>query len=295
MAITSRALAFASRWFEPGTVASVFEPLVADWQREWLEAAPSRRRLVHWRGLMAFACAVLISSPQLFRAAPRPLATRVISRTGLFMLIAPVVISVPVLRSLEEPWSLPLLLYLLPSMFTYALPFSTIIGADAIRCHDDLPPHVQRGAALKVATFTLVLMVMLSGWIVPAARANWLRAEPATADALAARKYETPQHAERISRVAAAMAVMPPLLLWIRWRALDMPRRRGRFFSPMPLGLAVTLAIAGYVLLSAAGGLAELWWSFPRGSGALLPVLGFAFTAIPEEWWSKLRRQGAIS
>ena len=36
MAITSRALAFASRWFDPQTVECVFHPLVADWQREWM-------------------------------------------------------------------------------------------------------------------------------------------------------------------------------------------------------------------------------------------------------------------
>ncbi len=34
MALASRALAFASRWFDPATVSSVFEPLIADWQRE---------------------------------------------------------------------------------------------------------------------------------------------------------------------------------------------------------------------------------------------------------------------
>lgn len=30
-----RLLAFASRWFDPATVTNVFEPLLADWQREW--------------------------------------------------------------------------------------------------------------------------------------------------------------------------------------------------------------------------------------------------------------------
>ena len=46
MAITNRALAFVSRWFDEGTVRRVFEPLIADWQRQWLDAPSSRRGLI---------------------------------------------------------------------------------------------------------------------------------------------------------------------------------------------------------------------------------------------------------
>ena len=54
----TRLLAFARRWFPPSTVSSVFEPLVADWQRELDEAAgasPVRRAMIVLRGLLAFA------------------------------------------------------------------------------------------------------------------------------------------------------------------------------------------------------------------------------------------------
>jgi hypothetical protein len=43
MAIISRALLFAQRWFDAATVQRVFEPLIADRQREWQDASPSRR------------------------------------------------------------------------------------------------------------------------------------------------------------------------------------------------------------------------------------------------------------
>ena len=43
MAITNRALAFASRWFDEATVRRTFEPLIADWQREWHDASGARR------------------------------------------------------------------------------------------------------------------------------------------------------------------------------------------------------------------------------------------------------------
>ena len=43
MATTNRALAFVSRWFDEATVRRTFEPLIADWQREWQDASPPRR------------------------------------------------------------------------------------------------------------------------------------------------------------------------------------------------------------------------------------------------------------
>ena len=51
MALTTRALAFVSRWFDEATVRRTFEPLIADWQREWQDAPPARRRWVSLRGL----------------------------------------------------------------------------------------------------------------------------------------------------------------------------------------------------------------------------------------------------
>ena len=61
MALTSRALAFASRWFDAATVQRTFEPLIADWQREWQDARRSRRARVSMRGLAAFIFAVIVS------------------------------------------------------------------------------------------------------------------------------------------------------------------------------------------------------------------------------------------
>jgi len=39
MPLTQRALVFASRWFDGTTVRNTFEPLIADWQREWTRAS----------------------------------------------------------------------------------------------------------------------------------------------------------------------------------------------------------------------------------------------------------------
>ncbi len=59
----TRALAFASRWFDAATVRRTFEPLIADWQREWHESAPSGARGCRSARWAAFVCAAAISSP----------------------------------------------------------------------------------------------------------------------------------------------------------------------------------------------------------------------------------------
>ena len=89
MAITSRALAFVSRWFDPATVARVFEPLIADWQREWIDAPKAERLIVHSRGMLSFFIAAMVSTPGIIRArAPKALTDQLVRRiviaTGLY-------------------------------------------------------------------------------------------------------------------------------------------------------------------------------------------------------------------
>ena len=103
MSTTSRALAFATLWFDAATVDSVFAPLVADWQREWQDAHPAYRALVSVRGLVAFAISVVISSPRILRT-PVPSATRwtVTARITMFCLLVGGLLSIPVAESLAH-------------------------------------------------------------------------------------------------------------------------------------------------------------------------------------------------
>ena len=100
MAPGTRALGFASRWFEPALVHRTFEPLIADWQREWYESAPSRRAWVSLRGCLAFLSAAAISTPSVV-ATPTPylLIRRVTARIVVFCLIAADLLSIPMVRS----------------------------------------------------------------------------------------------------------------------------------------------------------------------------------------------------
>ena len=70
----TRLLALVSRWFEPAIVAGVFEPLVADWQREWQAAPRAARVMVRARGTIAFILTALRLAPHLALAPlPAPL------------------------------------------------------------------------------------------------------------------------------------------------------------------------------------------------------------------------------
>ena len=103
MAITTRALAFASRWFDEATVRRTFEPLIADWQREWQDASRSRRARVSMRGLAAFLCAAIVSSPSCCRThAPSAVTNRVAVRMTRFIALASILLMLPYLAQMQE-------------------------------------------------------------------------------------------------------------------------------------------------------------------------------------------------
>ncbi len=290
----SRALAFATRWFDPQTVTTVFEPLVADWRREWLDAAPARRPQIQARGITAVVCSVILLSPRLFRPVRGPLTAQTIRRTAIYMVVACAVLSLKTLGGLETPWSPSLLIYLMCSVGTLALPFSTVIGADAILRHDHLPAHTQRRAVLQLVTFTLLFLLVSSAWIVPAAQALWLSTDANAVTSATGLRSET-DHAGRAT--GALLGLLPPLLLWVRLRSSDVPHRRHGLFaaepppfeSPMPTSLAVTLATLGYASMYLAIGTAGMWWSLPLGGTVWLPALAIVIAGTPELWRSRLR------
>lgn len=60
----SRLLAFARLWFDESTIVRVFEPLVADWQRDCGEARPIFRWMLRYlAGAAAFLVALCAAHP----------------------------------------------------------------------------------------------------------------------------------------------------------------------------------------------------------------------------------------
>ena len=302
-----RLLAFASRWFDSATAATVFEPMLADWQREWRDAPPSRRRLIVVRGYAAFAMTALASAPRavLFTPTPPAIARRVVSRIIIVTSVLSAVAMWPYLRdltALAPAQAVTMLLWVLPSCVLFALPFAMVSVADGIRRHT-LPNHVERATALRVGLATCIFMLAIGAWIVPAANQQFRVAmtvamtagqhQPPRRGVRELSTFEllaTPQHATATEASVPAVArwrelnnrisltLLPALLLWRRWRALDLPP--GRWFSPLPVVLATVTVLCGYWFMRVSDRLVEAVWSLPPGTGPWVPVMAFAALGI---------------
>jgi len=86
-------LRFTRRWFDEHIVCGTFEPLLADHEREWLNAPASRRRWLAIRTAFVFAGTLLRLAPRAVLLAPLPASvlgrtlTRIIVFTGVTSLL----------------------------------------------------------------------------------------------------------------------------------------------------------------------------------------------------------------
>ncbi len=312
MAPGTRALAFASRWFDPRTVRGTFEPLIADWQREWYESAPSRRPWVSLRASVAFACAAALSSPRIIATPlPRSMSWRVARRIALFCLVVAGALSIPMGRSMgsreiDAPLWAALLLMALPAAVTMAFPFAMVIAVDAIRGHGDVPAHVERAAVLKLGAVAVCFMLLAGGLVVPLANregselstpAGWnvpqprpqqlstvaLLTHPERTTAMVPSPQYTRAGAIRRELLNRSVhSVMPAMLVWLRWTALSQPRRRR--FWPLPTGLMTALVLVAFFATLFSGSILEMRWSLKPGTGVFLPLLMFGLWALGAQW-----------
>jgi hypothetical protein len=295
MAITSRALAFASRWFDPATVHRTFEPLVADWQRECQSASGARRPWIHLHGLAAFVIATLVSSPVIIKTAPpTTVVRRVIACVAWFVTVIAILLAIPFITESRTVWqAVPqILLTLLPSGIVLAFPFSMLMAVDVIRRERGLAPHVARITALKLAIGAVGFMAIGQGFIMPAANQQFrlmmtprhvappmpgLR-ERSTLELLTdpdRQQAATPYtHAGSIRRELsnrAVLALMPAIFVWLRWIAHDV--RRPRRFWPLPVAAMLIVAIIGFFSSYWVGLLAESAWNLKPGTGYWFPMV----------------------
>ena len=168
-------------------------------------------------------------------------------------------LAIPYLRQIDAEWRRGILvLFLIPSGITLAFPFAMIGAVDAIRRFEPLPKHVERAAAVKLGLAAVAIMVFFGGWVVPASNETWRSAmspRPSSAPAAGLRELSTYELMVDSSRATAeetyqwsaaravsvrrelnsraSLALLPVLLLWRRWRALDLPSGRWyRRFRP---------------------------------------------------------------
>ena len=268
----TRLLQFARRWFPPSTITSVFEPLVADWQREWVDASPPRRTWIAMRGVGVFIRAALAcSSEVLFVAPPAAMTRRVLARLIILTAMASVPFLIPFwleLRTMRIDVSIPLAIWIIPSAIAAALPFTLGFSTDGIRRSGAGPTRAEWTMAVQLGTLAVLGLVVFQGWIVPAAnqryRAGMVKHEAFTALSLDAtgepargiRELNTfelalefaatpssdhPQgRANTLGRALYARVAFPVLVLvimWLRWRAADTPRRRWPTAITTPIAL----------------------------------------------------------
>ena len=304
MATTTRALAFASRWFDDATVRRTFEPLIADWQREWQDANPSHRRWISIRGLAAFVLAVTVSSPQLARtSAPAEVTNRIAVRMTIVVAILAALLMIPPSIQLWSIWAAgsswmrgAMFLFTIPPALALAFPLAVMGGVDAIRKHQSLPNHVARAAAMKLGVCAALFMLVYGGWVIPAAnqpRLTVLNPPGMTSPLRGMRELSTTElvfdparatmyapgtqlasRSESIQRELngrAAMIVFPLVLLWLRWQAYDRPRRGW----PLTAWFAIPVVIGVLSTATNLGNWLERDWHFWTGTTQWVPIAVF--------------------
>jgi len=295
----TRLLRFARQWFPPSTVSGVFEPLVADWQRQWNDATTAQRPWINAKGFAAFATTAVMMTPRLaleadaYRARPLALA-------GGFWVLASCLLTIPFVRE-DLPGQFMWLL--LPASLTVMLPFAVLPAIDAMRREREEPTPSDRRAALALVALAVFGVIVGQGWITPAGNQRWrdavmseLNSRPSvayrglremTTSELIAGDAATTRALSGIPRVRelnmrAAMAVLPIVLAWLQWHGLTRPRRRS--WPVAKSWLLAAGAAAFFIAVMPAAALLEQSVPAP-GFGPLLGLVLFALTTRTAIWW----------
>ena len=171
MRLTSaqRLLAFLGKWFEPTIVSRFFEPLIADWQREWADAqglSASTRLSVAIRGLPALAITVLRCAASDFTTPPPAPAVIASAAAGAVAISLPVLVLTAITLFAVLPPRLPLdmlLILMAPQALSVGLAPAMLPSVFMLR--RDRRTSWRNAAQVMAAGFALALVVAV--WIVP--------------------------------------------------------------------------------------------------------------------------------
>jgi hypothetical protein len=297
----TRLMRFARRWFPASTVATVFEPLVADWQRQWKDATPAQRLWVNVKGGVAFLTTTALMTPRL-ALEPGSFRSRPLLLAGGFWLVTSCLLTIPFATGTPRQH----LWLLLPASLTVMLPFAVLPAIDALRRDGEAPTPSDRRAASILVVAAVLGVVIGQGWLTPAANQRWRNAamseitgrpsvayrglrEMTTTELITGNATNTPALAGiprvRELNMRVVLASLPAVLAWLRWQALHVRRRRSMTQSCLLAIGTATLFIASMPLAV----MLEQVISAP-GLSPLLALALFAFTARTGIWW----RQRAV-
>lgn len=293
----TRLLHFARRWFPSAIVSSVFEPLVADWQRQWNDATPAQRRWINVKGVTAFAATAAITSPRL-ALEPGSLQARPLVVAGSFWFANAAILMLPFVREDVPLWSLWLLL---PANLTVMLPFAILPAIDAIRRDGEEPTAADRRWAFILVVVAVCGVAIGQGWLTPVANQRWrevvwseVNGRPMTpargtrevttgellaGDVIIPALSGTPRLREITNRLM--LALLPAVLTWLRWRSLSRVRKRS--WPVLKSWLLALGATAAFFAVVPAGLTLERIFVAP-GFGPLLALALFAATARTGIW-----------
>src|SRR5688572_29617434 len=162
---TDALLRLVRLWFDERTVTGVFEPLLADHQREWLDAPPAARLWMAVRTAAVLIISMVKLAPRALVLTPTPpsITRRIIARMIIFVSVVTGLMMIPFFSELGEvpPGRLALLLmWLLPSMKLLAFPFAMGFVVDGVRRHAQ-PTQAERVAIVRAAVIGVAVVVIL--------------------------------------------------------------------------------------------------------------------------------------
>ena len=175
-------------------------------------------------------------------------------------------------------------------MMLPAFPFAMGFIVDGVR-RSRTPTPAERLAFLRAAMLAVVVMIVCHGWIVPATNQQFRLTVMADVDRPPARgareltttqliqapglaQAEGRQRSQAIQRELhnrASFALLPIILMWLRWRALNHP-------SPqwlLPSWLSAIVTIGGFSFLRENDARIESLLGLESGAAAWVPLVVF--------------------
>lgn len=171
----TRLLGLARAWFDEATVANVFEPLVADWQREWADAQTASAAQRGWilvAGLGAFLRTLLKCGGSDLLRAPD---IRVVGRSfGVLALAAAALVALQFALSARQVFDMPLwpaspgAVLLMATVEHLPLALAVAMLPAMAWLHRAAPSPAARYVVLGLVAGTC-LLVLVTGWLTPLA------------------------------------------------------------------------------------------------------------------------------
>lgn len=266
-------LRWTARTFGDDVAMLVFEPLIADWQRDVSAAGSRATREMAWlRGaaaLLRCVCAVGVRATRP-ESADWPRLARSAATGAVFILLGNALLLAPFLRWwMDRGWTFaPLALDLVPTTLAFAWPFALVPAVIPLAAAATGGRALWRGRlyAAGVAMATVIVMGGLQTWAVPAANHDFRQRLT----------HALPTTPRAINPPALRLAALGSL-------AATSPNERRRRITTTFIWPAALVCLgwrAGRHRRSTHAGTLLLWWMLPVALAVALQPVHTPFNAL---------------